>query len=349
MGTANNSQPSIRVGRPVFRRLLILVVMAVVLIIGGLTAYQHVLSVHLQSQLQLWTERARAEGWSVSFGTPARTGWPQAATLEVPDFALSASGDGAPVWHCDRLLLTVDLFRPDHLTIAATGQQQVGTVGRPLHDFSAHTLTVNLPFRPEHGTSLATLTAERLRAPEPEITIEDLTLSVLQLRPELQARVVLNGLELPGSQSWPLGSRVAHLDGVQTLTHPPATPASIPVIVRSWQAAGGELQISQTNLRWGPLDAVLTGAAHLDAALQPAAAGQALLTGYDQALDVLASRHVMSNDAAFAAKAVLSLLAQTPAGGGSPTVAAPFSLRDLVLYIGPIPLARVRPITWDGS
>jgi len=333
----------------VFRRLLILGFIAVALVLGGLTAYQHILSARLLSEFQLWAEQARAQGWSVSFSKPMRTGWPRAAALEVPDFALSASGADAPTWHCNRLLLSIDLLRPDHLTVSANGQQQAGALGRPLHDFSANTLALNLPFRPKNGGAIAALTIHRLRAPESRTAIDALSLSLFQLRPELRGRLVIDGLELPGAQSWPLGPRIAHLDGLETLTAPPAAPAPITALARTWQAANGELRISQTNLRWGPLDAIINGTAHLDPTLQPVASGHAILSGYDQALDALVSRRVMSNDAAFAAKAVLSLLAHTPAGGGPPTVDAPFSLRDLVLYVGPIPLARVRPISWDAS
>ena len=331
-----------------FRRLLILSLIVVAFVVGGLTAYQHFVSARLQSEFQLWAEQAKAEGWSVSFGAPVRTGWPYAAALEVPNFALSGSGTGALAWHCDRLRVSIDLFRPDHVTIAPIGEQQAGLSGRPLHSFAARTFALNLPFRPAPEAAVATVAVDHLRVPDSGMTADAIGLSVFQLKPETRIRLTFDGLELPPSQPWPLGPRVAHLDAMATVTAPPSAPAPLPALARAWQTDGGELRVSQANLRWGPLDAEIAGTARLDPNLQPTAAGHAVLSGYDQALDVLATRHVMTNDAAFAAKAVLSLMSQTPAAG-TPTVDAPFSLRDLVLYIGPIPLARIHPIAWNGT
>ena len=331
------------------RRILILGIVAVLLIIGALTAAQQLLARHLQAEFQEWAQAARIQGWSVRFAPPSRTGWPRSAALDVPEFTIAGTGAGAPVWHCARLRLDLDLFHPNHLTIAASGQQQAGLVRNPLHGFTARTFTLSLPFRPAPGAPIATLAVNQLHIPDTGLRADEISLAIFQVLPETKTHIEANDIELPPSQTWPLGPRIAHLDAMATLTAAPTAPAPLPTLVRSWHSANGALQISQANLRWGALDAAVTGTAHLDASLQPAASGHAVLTGYAQALDALAARHVMTNDAAFAAKAVLSLVAQSPPGGGPPAVDAPFSLRDLVFYVGPIPLIRLKPITWDES
>ncbi len=214
-------------------------------------------------------------------------------------------------------------------------------VGNLRHGFTTHDFTLDLPFRPPAGAPIATLTVNQLHVPDNGLGAGEIALAIFQTRPDTRTHIEADGIELPPSQTWPLGPRIAHLDGTATLTATPQAPAPLATLVRAWQSANGELQVSQANLRWGALDAAVTGTARLDANLQPTASGHAVLTGYAQALDALAARRVMSNDAAFAAKAVLSLVAQSPPGGGPPAVDAPFSLRDLVFYVGPIPLTSV--------
>ncbi len=103
------------------------------------------------------------------------------------------------------------------------------------------------------------------------------------------------------------------------------------------------------TLHWGPLEATATGRGWLNDTLQPVAEGSARLTGWAPALDVLAAHHVVTDHAALAAKAIMSLLAETPPGGGPSVLTIPFAARDGVLSAGQIPLLRMPSLQWPGA
>ena len=75
-------------------------------------------------------------------------------------------------------------------------------------------------------------------------------------------------------------------------------------------------------------------------------AGNGALTGYDAALDALAVNGVLTRSAAKAARAVLSLLAGTPAPGDEPKVDVPLTLQHRTLSVRQVPLLRLPEWEW---
>jgi len=73
------------------------------------------------------------------------------------------------------------------------------------------------------------------------------------------------------------------------------------------------------------------------------------VAGYAPTLDVLATHGVISNSAAVAAKAMLSLIAATPADGGPAEVEVPLSLQQGTLSMHQIPLVRLPKLDWPPS
>ena len=109
------------------------------------------------------------------------------------------------------------------------------------------------------------------------------------------------------------------------------------------------MRVHALELRWGPLDASSTATVSLDRSLQLTAEGRVLASNYAPTLDALAAHRVMGNDAALAAKAVLSLLARAPTAGGSPQVEVPFAIRDRTVAAGGIPLMKLPELQWPGA
>ena len=58
-------------------------------------------------------------------------------------------------------------------------------------------------------------------------------------------------------------------------------------------------------------------------------------------MDVLKKRGVIENGAAFALKTAAFALAQSEAGSGRPVVALPVTLRDGLVYLGPVAIFRI--------
>ena len=75
-------------------------------------------------------------------------------------------------------------------------------------------------------------------------------------------------------------------------------------------------------------------------------AASARVVGYAETLDSLAAHAAISRSAATAAKAVLSLLANSPDDGSPPDVEVPLTLRYRTLSMRQIPLVRLPEIEW---
>ncbi len=114
----------------------------------------------------------------------------------------------------------------------------------------------------------------------------------------------------------------------------------------AWRDGGGSLEVRHLALVWGPLD--LTGSATLalDEQLQPMGAASARVVGYAETLDSLAAHAAISRSAATAAKAVLSLLANSPDDGSPPDVEVPLTLQYRTLSMRQVPLVRLPEIEW---
>lgn len=328
------------------RRLILAALLLFAVVLGGITAYQWVTTSRLQDGFDAWVQARRAEGWTVSYAPPLRAGWPSRAVLVVPDVRLS--GGGWPQWQAERVLLVVRLLRPDTLSVIPQGAEQIGLEGGEAHAFQAKMLRVLVPLDPKAGDPVAELTGSGIRAAGPEVSIGSLQVTLLGVQQgSISFRANAQEVGLPAGGDWPLGAHIASASLTGDLHGQlPGPSGSVAALVRAWRDTGGRLDVAHGAVRWGPLDAELQGDASLDKELQPVATGQARLTGYAQALDLMAARRRISNDSALAAKAVLSLMARTPEGGGAPAVSVPFTVNDDVLSVGPIPLVRLRPIAW---
>ena len=156
----------------------------------------------------------------------------------------------------------------------------------------------------------------------------------LDLRPEAQSgepavafALRVAAMTLPSGMAHPLGPHIASLavdgalNGPVPLGRTPAERAT------AWRDGGGSAEIRHLALVWGPLD--LTGSATLalDEQLQPMGAASARVLGYAETLDSLATHAAISRSAATAAKAVLSLLANSPGDGSPPDVEVPLTLQ----------------------
>jgi hypothetical protein len=106
------------------------------------------------------------------------------------------------------------------------------------------------------------------------------------------------------------------------------------------------LELHRLVIDWGEarLDATATMA--LDEELQPMGAGTGKIVGYDAALDALAANAALTRSAAKAAKAVLSLLANTPSDGEPAQVDVPLTLQFRTLSVRQVPLVRLPELDW---
>ncbi len=324
----------------------------------------------LEAGLEAWATRGREAGFTVSHGRTAAGGWPLAATLTISDMAIGGGNPllpGSASWRAPAVVLTVALSDPRFLEIEAEGTQHLRWPGLPDLEVTAGRLVA--------GTTLAAADESR----DVELLITGLTVTTLGPGPirrtsiaRARSHVSFNALASAGDQAtagepalqftldaaeiglpdtlrWPLGHKVGALVLAGGVSGPLPTPRQIGPWVTAWRDGGGSMELRRVGLEWGPLN--LTGSATLalDDQLQPMGAGSSHLTGYAATLDALAGSGALTRSAAVAAKAVLSLLAGTPAEGETPDVDVPLTLQFRTLSMRQVPLVRLPEVDWPGQ
>ena len=332
------------------------------LLAAGYTAWWYVLSRRVEAGFEAWVELRRAEGWRVDVGASRLAGWPTMGGVELSDLRVSGGGPELPIpftWEASKLQLKVAPFDPSTLLLEPHGEQLIGGPDGPTLALRGGTLRGWVPLdRPGPPWTLSG-TAEGVHV-RPVGGGGEAVVGRASAQSELAPAATAAGnalvitlragrIDLPSGRSWPLGEHIEGVAGEAAISGPVPPPGAPASEARMWRDAGGTAVLRWGTLRWGPLDASATARASLDPSLQPVAEGTARITGWSQALDVLAAHHVITDHAALAAKAVISLLAETPPDGGPSVLTAPFGVRDGVLAVRQIPLARLPALRWPGA
>lgn len=152
---------------------------------------------------------------------------------------------------------------------------------------------------------------------------------------------------LPAGTASPFGAEAARLATRIELmgTGLPAAPSAR--ALAAWSTDGGTIEVRRLQVQHGALTLNGEGTVALDGMLQPVGAFTARMSGYNQALDQLASAGLVRPKDGALAKIVLGVLAKVPPGGGPKQIEVPLTLQDRVLSVGPISLLRVPEIRWE--
>lgn len=181
-------------------------------------------------------------------------------------------------------------------------------------------------------------------------------------RLQLHARPALNEIEQPvpasydmamqaeqvtvdRAQAFPvLGNELELLLAQTRLRNLPATRhLSAVEMLRAWQAAGGTLAISDLIVKWGPLDLTASGEISLDAQNRLEGRLDARLSDFENLIEAMVREGVVKEDEARIALAGLVLVSQFQ-GRRSNEVQLPIIFRDGRLFLGPLAIARLRPL-----
>ena len=192
-----------------------------------------------------------------------------------------------------------------------------------------------------HNVEVAGLSEDRIAAARVQ----------LHLRPSAAAGasvdLALSGEKLtvaPGPAAERLGARIerasADLSVIGRLK-PPFGRDSL----ETWRRDGGAVEVRRAELAWGAVAMSAQGTLALDSAGRAMGALTAKLKGHRALLDVAVGYGQISKSAAKAGKLLLDLLAA--ANGGELSV--PLRLQDGRLHLGPVILARLRPILPAGG
>jgi len=335
---------------------MLLTALLLAVLVAGDALVWHFAVRKMQAGLADWVAATRAAGWSVSSAAPEAGGWPLSATLTLRDVALQGGASDIPdglAWRAAQVVLRVAPLRPRALRIDAEGAQHLRLSDAPDIPYTAARLQLLVPLQADPSAQALHLHGETLRASLPVAGADDtLTLDRLDAdtvvnpaAPQGQAAVSLSasagGIGLPARLKWPLGPRIASVSLEAALNGPLPVVSGLTARATAWRDAGGSLEVRHVETQWGPLGLAATATLALDPELQPMGTGTARAAGYAETLDALARNGLISRSAATTAKAVLSLLATTPDGGGPSEVEVPLSLQHRTLSMSQVPLVRL--------
>jgi hypothetical protein len=338
-------------------RWILLAAVPVALLFGDIV-YWRLAVRQLERGYHQWVTETVRLGWTVTADGIETGGWPMAATLTLRNAAVHGPLPDLPDgvrWRAEGLEMRLALLSPRTLDIAAHGRQQLRVGDQPAIDITADALNAVLPLRPDEPPDSIDLQASQLTARQGGA--DATTIGLLRGRaalapqaaegePAIDFTLSAEAIRLPASRSWALGSIISSL-AIEGVIHGP-WPASGGLAARAagWRDGGGSLEIQHFALGWGPLGLSATATLALDDQLQPMGAGNSHIVGYAAALDALSAKGLLSRSAATAAKAVLSLLAGTPADGEPATVDVPLTLQYRTLSMRQVPLVRLPELDW---
>jgi hypothetical protein len=327
------------------------------LIVAGDAVLWMMTTRRLEAGVGQWMTAQRAAGWHVTATDQQSGGWPFAATLRLSHVAIEG---GEPfvragiAWRADHVTLRIAVLHPMTLQFDASGVGQVRIAAGPDVPYSASRLVAGVPLWTAIMPNSVSIAAEGLTAGGPGQTV---TIAHLVARTRLMPEAIVgepavttslsaSGIVLPPGRDWALGQRIASLAADVALNGPLPTRGSLNERAVTWRDDGGVLDVRALQGVWGPLHLRAKARVQLDSDLQPVGAGSATMVGYTATADELAAHGVMTQGAAIAAKALLSLMAQTPADGGASEVRVPLSLQRRTLSMRHVPLVCVPPLDW---
>jgi hypothetical protein len=350
-------------------RLPVIVVVALLAVCAGDWVTWSVVSARMRDAYAQWAAAMGKQGWRVTSGPPVSAGFPFAAVLLLPDFALAGGDSAVPAgmdWSADQVDIALSLAHAWSLSITPVGRQALRVSRSPRVVFVADRIEARLPLGRLSATGSADMRmiAEGIaggiagsRHPR-DVRVEHLGLHLHVTRAgngRTDATLHLDGqaIALPDTGRWPLGATVSAVAADVALSSPALAPADPDDIgdadaesaATAWRDGGGTVTVRDFDLKWGPLTLALQADLRLDARLQPAGEGKIKAEGYDEALDALSRGGTIPAGVADTAKAVLGLLGGSPADR-SQGLDLPFGLKDSTLSLGKIPVTKVMQVDW---
>jgi hypothetical protein len=333
------------------RRLLFLLLLVAVLWTGA----WFYLTGELRDRFEASLEAARAQGWVIEAGAPARAGFPLAAAITVPD-VIAAGGTALPVagrLQTRRLVLAFALASPRTLSIGLPrGFEVVPAEGKPF-DIRATTLVGAAPLAGPRSIEFDATGVAVTRA-----GVDDGSATRMQLRLEprgadLGFLLALDDVRLPSGR-WVLGPRLSSLvaagDAGGALAVPPADGVhGVAGWLADWRDHGGKLTLERMALGWGPLGLAGSATLALDADLQPDADARLTVLGYDETIAAMAGAGLVAPGPALAARFGLGLLAKPGPEGARPRIDVAASLHGGKLTVGGVALGKLPKLSWPGA
>ncbi|GAB4356544.1 MAG: hypothetical protein Kow00114_07570 [Kiloniellaceae bacterium] len=312
----------------------------------------------LDEGIARWRDQQIERGYAIDYAGPEFGGFPFTLSVSFREPRVTTpqglTWRGPPVLGEARLWdpFTIDLHFPGLHRLNAA--EAAAAEGLPREaDIAAEDANGRVVLRPDGKVESASIDLGSLVLSGPQIetaTLQRLTARLGPLRPaqgerleELDLVGEVLGVALPAGRGGLLGDRVDRLSFDSTLAGgiPPGRPETA---LPAWRERGGRWRFQRLAVLWGPLDLQAEGVLALDEAMRPAGEFNTEMKGAGKIIDRLIDSGGIKPEAAFAARLALAAMGRPDSVTGESVLAAPISLRQGMLYLGPIPLVPIAPV-----
>jgi hypothetical protein len=297
-----------------------------------------------------WANAQRAAGLTVEHGPLAVGGFPFRLTIALskPLIADPAAGFA---WSGEAASATVQPWNLRHIVFVLTGEQKVewiesGRLRRLRGDGEAARASLVVDAQGawqraaielwgyevsgDYAAAVGKLAAHARREPRGNPRSVDLAARAEQLTVRA------------APENWPLPRQFKVLNAAGAIAGAPLQGFD-PAAIAAWRDAGGVVEIDQFQAAADGVELNAKGTLALDRALRPLGAMTAELKGYDKLVDALALGGYLRASEAAAAKMALHAVGKTD-GDGLATISLPVSAQDGRLFLGPVPVAKLKPL-----
>lgn len=333
-------------------QLALLTLGAVALAAAGYTAYWYSAVQQLRDGIERWSAEHRAAGWRVDIGVPDISGFPRRIDVFLHTPRL-AGPDGQWRWAAPNVRAFATPWRPGNITVSTPGIHVFTTrQGEYWAEFGEAEADLSLSGT---GFSEAVIRLSKVDIRPPNGARMQAQRAVLRGRSGVAAEagddapetgfgvaVDARGITLPARWRPPLGRDMARLSIDAVVTGKLGSGKPLAEMLARWRDGGGAVEVTAFALDWDALTLRADGTFALDADLQPEGAMTADIRGIDRTTDRLIAAGIIDARTAFAAKVANRALSFR---GGSAKL--PLSVQNRRLYMGPVPILRLKPVRWN--
>jgi hypothetical protein len=330
------------------------------------TAYWFYVARAFREGLPAWIEQLAGNGATLAYRQLEISGYPfefrlifHEPLLDAP--ALPALGGKPLRWRSSRITALMPPWNFRHYSIDLAGDHRIdwpADRATRIVNLTAGEFLVRTDMRSDGLPGRAEFDVARLRIAEGASNADPLWQvgrarvamrrlfpeTDIEIKPTFKMEFRLEDVRLPPGDL-PLGRDVARFTGEASIVGELTNAASADELSR-WREAGGIVEYTLNEGRYGPLVLNANGTAALDDSLQPMTAGTAKVEGLFPAIDALRARDLVRSRDAAMAKVVLGVLSRPGENGGASSISLPYSIQGQKLYVGPVPLMDVPTIQW---
>jgi len=335
-------------------RKILQAVMTALCLAAALSGYWIWSAQQLRDGLADWRRQTEAEGRKVTFADPEITGFPLALALTLQAPALETPGKW--LWAGPRIQARSWIFKPQEVSVDAAGRHRLTFaqgqgLGQAMVALDRADAALRLDGKGRLTAAELTLGgASGVVNGELHFDLAALSAAVAQGTadeglppPRLDLGLAAHGLSLESALLRPFGNTIETLELDGRLYGWRADRWDRAALSR-WRDGGGRLAVDRLRLIWDDVTVMASGRLALDEKLRPLGELDAWWRGLADAVDRLTAAKRVKAEAAMVLKLGLLALPTRTAADGDTEVNLPLSFDRGQLFLGPLPLAKLRPL-----